>query len=77
MLTFEASPCQGTVAIVDKLKVCIPTLRRFAAGALTVRQGLPFQRVEHQVATIDAQPSNPNGGIIVVVSGRLLVRGLG
>ncbi|KAK3690781.1 Nuclear transport factor 2 [Vermiconidia calcicola] len=55
MLTFEASPCQGAMAIVDKLK------------------NLPFQKVEHQVATIDAQPSNPSGGIVVIVSGALLV----
>ncbi|KAK5169431.1 Nuclear transport factor 2 [Saxophila tyrrhenica] len=55
MLTFEATPCQGTSAIVSKLSE------------------LPFQRIEHQVATIDAQPSNTTGGIIVVVSGALLV----
>ena len=36
-------------------------------------QGLPFEKVEHQVATIDAQPSNPQGGILVIVSGALLV----
>lgn len=29
--------------------------------------------MEHQVSTIDAQPSNAEGGIIVVVSGALLV----
>jgi hypothetical protein len=38
-------------------------------------QELPFGRIEHQVATIDAQPSNASGGIMVVVSGALLVRG--
>lgn len=38
-----------------------------------VHQALPFAQVEHQVATIDCQPSNPNGGIMVVVSGALLV----
>jgi hypothetical protein len=36
-------------------------------------QELPFQRIEHQVATVDAQPSNESGGILVVVSGALLV----
>jgi hypothetical protein len=36
-------------------------------------QDLPFQRVEHQVATLDAQPSDANGGILVVVTGALLV----
>ncbi|KAK4493763.1 hypothetical protein PRZ48_014948 [Zasmidium cellare] len=34
---------------------------------------LPFQKVEHQVSTLDAQPSNTSGGILVVVSGALLV----
>ncbi|KAL8651440.1 MAG: hypothetical protein Q9226_004713, partial [Calogaya cf. arnoldii] len=34
---------------------------------------LPFQKVEHQVSTLDAQPSGPEGGIIVMVTGALLV----
>ncbi|KAJ3092456.1 Nuclear transport factor 2 [Quaeritorhiza haematococci] len=36
--------------------------------------GLPFQRVQHRVATIDAQPANPQlGSIMVMVTGQLLV----
>ncbi|OAQ73752.1 nuclear transport factor 2 [Pochonia chlamydosporia 170] len=35
--------------------------------------GLPFQKVKHQVSTLDAQPSNDNGGIIILVTGQLLV----
>jgi hypothetical protein len=38
-----------------------------------VSQDLPFKQVQHQVATLDAQPSDANGGILVVVSGVLLV----
>jgi len=38
-----------------------------------VRQDLPFKKVQHQVSTLDAQPSNPSGGIIVIVTGALLV----
>ncbi|KAF2764691.1 putative nuclear transport factor 2 [Teratosphaeria nubilosa] len=34
---------------------------------------LPFKLVQHQVATLDAQPSDASGGILVVVSGALLV----
>ncbi|OKL63419.1 Nuclear transport factor 2 [Talaromyces atroroseus] len=34
---------------------------------------LPFQKVQHQVATLDAQPSNETGGILVLVTGALLV----
>ncbi|KAK1139620.1 Nuclear transport factor 2 [Aspergillus melleus] len=34
---------------------------------------LPFQKVQHQIATFDAQPSNEQGGILVMVTGGLLV----
>ncbi|KAH0541416.1 Nuclear transport factor 2 [Glutinoglossum americanum] len=34
---------------------------------------LPFEAVVHQVATKDVQPSNENGGILVLVTGALLV----
>lgn len=36
-------------------------------------KGLPFQKVKHQVGTLDAQPSNESGGILVTVTGALLV----
>lgn len=36
-------------------------------------QSLPFQKVVHQIATLDAQPSNESGGILVMVTGALLV----
>jgi hypothetical protein len=36
-------------------------------------QGLPFQKVKHQVATLDAQPT-PNNGVLILVTGQLLVR---
>lgn len=38
-----------------------------------MRQDLPFKQVQHQVSTLDAQPSNPNGAILVIVTGALLV----
>lgn len=34
---------------------------------------LPFQKVVHSVDTLDAQPGSPNGDIIVLVTGNLLV----
>ncbi|KAI9832895.1 MAG: Nuclear transport factor 2 [Sarea resinae] len=34
---------------------------------------LPFQKVQHQYSTADAQPSGGAGGIIVMVTGALLV----
>lgn len=36
-------------------------------------QSLPFSKVEHKVETLDAQPSNEGGGILVMVTGQLLV----
>ncbi|EXJ84461.1 hypothetical protein A1O3_05129, partial [Capronia epimyces CBS 606.96] len=34
---------------------------------------LPFQKVQHRVDTADAQPSNETGGILVMVTGALMV----
>ncbi|KEY67666.1 hypothetical protein S7711_03919 [Stachybotrys chartarum IBT 7711] len=34
---------------------------------------LPFEKVKHQVSTLDAQPTNLDGGIIILVTGQLLV----
>ncbi|EHY52672.1 Nuclear transport factor 2 [Exophiala dermatitidis] len=34
---------------------------------------LPFQKVQHRVDTTDAQPSNETGGILVMVTGALMV----
>ncbi|KAA1477058.1 nuclear transport factor 2 [Dentipellis sp. KUC8613] len=38
-------------------------------------QGLPFQRVQHKVTTIDAQPSSTSGeaSLLVLVTGLLVV----
>ncbi|WEW55109.1 Nuclear transport factor 2 [Emydomyces testavorans] len=44
-------------------------------GSTTILEkltSLPFQKVVHQVSTLDAQPTN-NGGILVMVTGALLV----
>lgn len=43
------------------------------ASIIEKLSGLPFGKIEHQVSTLDAQPANENGSIIVVVSGALLV----
>ncbi|CAL1210049.1 unnamed protein product [Candida parapsilosis] len=34
---------------------------------------LPFQKVSHRVSTLDAQPASPNGDILVMVTGELLI----
>lgn len=40
----------------------------------SILQSLPFQKVQHKVVTIDAQPSSPQvASLIVLVTGQLLV----
>ncbi|TGO92071.1 hypothetical protein BPOR_0011g00220 [Botrytis porri] len=34
---------------------------------------LPFEKVKHQVSTLDAQPSGQHGGILILITGALLV----
>ncbi|KAE8158878.1 hypothetical protein BDV40DRAFT_8189 [Aspergillus tamarii] len=43
------------------------------AGIIEKLTSLPFVKVQHQVGTFDAQPSNTEGGILVMVTGALLV----
>jgi hypothetical protein len=38
-----------------------------------LNQSLPFAKVQHKLTTLDAQPSNAAGGIMVLVTGKLLV----
>jgi hypothetical protein len=75
MLTFEDAASQGTVSIIAKLQVRAQganiSIRQH--GTNTVRQELPFSEIKHQVATLDAQPSSEDGGILVLVTGALLV----
>ena len=59
MLTMEGTPCQGTQAIVEKLSG-LPPLSHSAPPAID---------------TLDAQPSNPQGGLLIFVTGRLQVDG--
>lgn len=82
MLTFEASTVQGAQLIVEKLSVRIsPPCRNRIIFTLSqgpaitnekISQSLPFQKVRHQVLTLDAQPSHGNA-ITVLLTGILLV----
>lgn len=47
-----------------------------AANIQTKLSELPFAKVEHQIASLDAQPSNETGGILILVTGALLVCGV-
>ncbi|PSS14979.1 hypothetical protein M430DRAFT_142297 [Amorphotheca resinae ATCC 22711] len=43
------------------------------AGIVEKLSALPFEKVKHQVSTLDAQPSGETGGILILVTGALLV----
>jgi len=46
------------------------------AGATRIVEklsSLPFEKVKHAVSTLDAQPSGDTGGILILVTGALLV----
>lgn len=34
---------------------------------------LPFQKVAHRITTLDAQPASPNGDVLVMITGDLLI----
>ncbi|KAK8152651.1 putative nuclear transport factor NTF-2, partial [Phyllosticta citribraziliensis] len=42
-------------------------------GIMERLTNLPFQKVVHQVATLDSQPASEDGSILVLVTGALLV----
>ncbi|KAL3427990.1 nuclear transport factor 2 [Phlyctema vagabunda] len=44
------------------------------AGIVEKLSNLPFEKVKHAVSTLDAQPSGEAGGILILVTGALLVR---
>ncbi|KAL9116292.1 MAG: hypothetical protein Q9187_007184 [Circinaria calcarea] len=46
---------------------------RGVTGIIEKLVSLPFQKITHEVTTLDAQPSNETGGILVMVTGALLV----
>lgn len=77
MLTFEGSPIQGAQGITEKLtvRVSIVLLLIAALGPDSViSQSLAFEKVQHKITTLDAQPSSPSmPSIIVSVTGLLVV----
>lgn len=34
---------------------------------------LPFQKLQHRISTLDAQPASENGDVLVMVTGELLI----
>ncbi|TVY56629.1 Nuclear transport factor [Lachnellula suecica] len=43
------------------------------AGIVEKLSALPFGKVKHQVSTLDAQPTGETNGILILVTGALLV----
>lgn len=80
MLSFEGAQLQGATAIVEKLVVSWQTpspsgwLLEGGADPTPTGQSLPFTTVKHEVATMDPQPSPVPGALIVLVTGKLVVR---
>ncbi len=81
MLTFEGNPIQGVARIIEKLTVStflssysLPRVSHINPNIILVMQSLPFQKVQHKVTTLDAQPSSPSvASLIVNVTGLLVV----
>lgn len=81
MLTFESASVLGVSSIVEKLSVRnLPPPPPLAAPRCAVpgltslsQQSLPFQKLKHQVSTLDAQPTMVDGCIVILVTGQLLV----
>jgi hypothetical protein len=77
MLTFEGSPIRGVGAIIEKLTVNpFPSATCFPKSHILffATQSLPFQKVQHKVTTLDAQPSSgTTASLIVSVTGLLVV----
>ncbi|KAL2062967.1 hypothetical protein VTL71DRAFT_6039 [Oculimacula yallundae] len=44
-----------------------------SAGIVEKLSSLGFEKVKHAVSTLDAQPSGEHGGILILVTGALLV----
>ena len=75
MLTFETNQVQGRDAIIQKLVVSmIVPFPKPPSDTKHSWQDLPFSSTQHKIATSDAQPSSDAGGILVMVTGQLVVR---
>lgn len=51
----------------------LKTLENSEITCADICQALPFSKVKHQVSTLDAQPVQATGGIMILVTGALLV----
>lgn len=83
MLTFEAEQFQGASGIIEKLKVGNQLPLSYSLFSYTIltdndcsilvllQQNLPFQKVQHKIVTLDAQPSSPTtASLMVLVTGK-------
>ena len=73
MLTFETNQVQGATNIIEKLVVRLRVLFENQAADSHQLKSLPFEKTQHRIDTLDAQPSSTDGGVMVMVTGKLLV----
>mmetsp|Transcript_35955 Transcript_35955/g.86580 ORF Transcript_35955/g.86580 Transcript_35955/m.86580 type:complete len:129 (-) Transcript_35955:385-771(-) len=68
---------QGLVALYNDSSLLTFEGEQFMGATSIVQKivSLPFQTVQHQVVKADCQPNPSNGGVIVFVTGNLIVDG--
>ncbi|KAJ9620570.1 Nuclear transport factor 2 [Taxawa tesnikishii (nom. ined.)] len=72
--TFDSDRSQLIALYKDQSMLTFENEPHQGGAAITQKlTSLPFAKVQHEIASLDAQPSNMEGGILVLVSGRLLV----
>ncbi|KAL6718986.1 Nuclear transport factor 2 [Lecanora helva] len=72
--TFDQGPKDLAALYRDSSMLTFETTAiQGVTGIIEKLTTLPFKKVVHKVATLDAQPSNESGGILVMVTGQLLV----
>lgn len=72
---FETDRSQLGMLYRDQSMLTFETNQVQGAPAIVEKLvSLPFQKVQHEIATLDAQPASPgNRDLIVMVTGRLIV----
>ncbi|KAI5788487.1 nuclear transport factor 2 [Geopyxis carbonaria] len=72
--TFKNDRSQLGPLYVDESMLTFETNQVQGTAAIVEKlTSLPFQKVAHHVASLDAQPAGPDGSIIVHVTGKLMI----
>ncbi|RAL63773.1 hypothetical protein DID88_003418 [Monilinia fructigena] len=71
---FDADRTQLATLYRENSMLTFESASVLGAGAIVEKlKSLPFEKVKHQVSTLDAQPSGEHGGILILITGALLV----